>query len=157
MRFIISSIYLLTVLGNFVPMEDNSAYLKSILLSELEHMYIFYENRTIAYLYCIGPLRLKEKDWRHGCRKKCVCSINRFHRRRKKIKWLELYTLERNSVTNGTKKIQWSVANWVLKPKINGTLTETKEVGNLRLIKEVLFHIKHVIKWWIPCYGKFIN
>lgn len=28
-------------------MDDNSSYLKSILLSELEHMNIFYENRTI--------------------------------------------------------------------------------------------------------------
>lgn len=37
--------------------------------------------------------------------------------------------------------IQQRVTNFVLNPKDNETFTETKEVGNLRLIKEVLFLI----------------
>lgn len=38
--------------------------------------------------------------------------------------------------------IQQSITNFVLNPKGNETFTETKEVGNLRLIKEVLFSYK---------------
>lgn len=46
-----------------------------------------------------------------------------------------------------------------MKTNINGIFTKfTKEVVNLRLINwGFFFCIKHVIKWWIPCHGKFIS